>query len=1170
MSATEPMTAESMPAVTAPMRAQLAASDPGYSVWVAANAGTGKTKVLTDRVLRLLLAGTAPSRILCITYTKAAAAEMENRIHHTLSAWVALDDAALAKALRSLNDHPPSEEMIRRARSLFAMVLDAPEGVRIQTIHSFCQSLLRRFPLEAGVQPHFEVIDDRTAMELLAEARMRLFSRSLRPREGDEALAEAITLLSARLAEGRFQELLQELVAERRNLLPALEREDGAARLIAAAYAALDMPQDMTEERLFAECFTYSSQQENGLRNCVKWLFYGGKTDGKYAELMQPWWQETGNRPKHWPEYRQVWLTSAGEPRKNIATNGVIKENPSCDTLLRAEQERCLRYEARLRALMTAQFTEAVIVTVDSMLSIYNHLKSIHQFLDYDDLVLLTLRLLRRDGIAPWVLFKLDGGLDHVLIDEAQDTSPEQWELVDLLVEEFFAGEGRAARIHQRTLFVVGDEKQSIYSFQGAAPRAFGAKCHDFARRAEDAKAPFRTVALSMSFRSTATVLDVVDKVISQPHVRAGMSFQGDIVPHDAYRSGDAGLVEIWPVIVSEPREQGDIWQVRQETASQQDAQYDLANRIAKTISGWLHNDEMLESQNRPVRAGDVLVLVRSRNSFMHHLVRALKRLDVPLAGVDRMALTENIAVMDLLALAEFLLLPEDDLSLACVLKSPLCGISEEQLFDLAYGREKQSLWSRLQASAELKPCAEFLSGLLERVDYIRPYELFAAVLEEQGKRQAFAQRMGSEVFDPLDEFLALALDYERSHAPSMQGFIHWLRSGETEVKRDMEQGRDAVRIMTVHGSKGLQAPIVFLPDTTTPPRAENRPLWTQHNGERVMLWSPSGAEDDPVTAQLRERHKQAQEEEYRRLLYVAMTRAEDRLYIAGALGRRQKDVPENCWYRWLVDGARELMQPHNVYLDGVETEILRYTCVQSRAAKQAENKAEERVFPSLPDAFRHPPAPEPYPPQPLVPSRSDELASANEVTGATVLSPVADSRIFRRGNLIHRLLQWLPDTEPETRRQTGLAYLARYAEDWQDAERQSLLAEVLAVLDDPAMAPVFASGSLAEVPLSGLIRMEQDAPPRLLSGQVDRLCVTGQGVWIVDYKTQRVPPARMEDVPAAYLRQMAVYRAALAQIYPDRPVHCALLWTATPHLMPLPGDVLDSLRLPGLISKPC
>lgn len=1151
----------SAPATATPMRAQLAASDPGYSVWVAANAGTGKTKVLTDRVLRLLLAGTMPSRILCITYTKAAAAEMENRIHRTLSDWVALDDAALAKALHSLNDRPPSDNMLRRARSLFAMVLDAPEGVRIQTIHSFCQSLLRRFPLEAGVQPHFEVIDDRTAMELLAEARMRLFSRSLRPREGDEALAKAINLLSSRLAEGRFQEVLQELVAERRNLLPALEGEGGDARLIAAAYAALDMPQDMTEERLFVETFSYFPQEESGLRACVKWLYEGGKTDNKYAALMQPWWQETGNRARYWPEYRQVWLTGGGEPRKNIATNVVVKSNPSCDALLKAEQERCLRYEARLRAIMTAQFTEAVIVVADAMLSIYSHLKAVHQFLDYDDLILLTLRLLRRDGIAPWVLYKLDGGLDHVLIDEAQDTSPEQWELVDLLVEEFFAGEGRAAHIHQRTLFVVGDEKQSIYSFQGAAPRAFGAKCHDFARRAEDAGAPFRTVALSMSFRSTAAVLEAVDKVISQPHVRAGMSFRGDIVPHDAFRAGDAGLVEIWPVISSDPREQYDIWQVQQEIVSQQDSQFYLADRIAKTISGWLRGGDLLESQNRPVRAGDVLVLVRSRNAFMHHLVRALKRLNVPVAGVDRMALTENIAVMDLLALAEFLLLPEDDLSLACVLKSPLCGISEEQLFDLAYGREAQSLWSRLQASAELKPCAGFLSGLLERVDYIRPYELFATVLEEYGKRLAFARRMGSEVFDPLDEFLSLALDYERSHAPSMQGFLHWLRSGETEIKRDMEQGQDAVRIMTVHGSKGLQAPIVFLPDTTTPPRADNRPLWTQHNGERVMLWSPSGAEDDPVTARLREQYKLAQEEEYRRLLYVAMTRAEDRLYVAGALGRRQKDVPENCWYRWIADGARELMQPHKVWLDGEEMEVMRYTCVQKKEVKALEKQIKTEIIPAMPDRLRHPPAPEPYPPQPLVPSRSDELASASEVTGAVVLSPVADAQVFRRGNITHRLLQWLPDTEPRKREQAAMAYLARYAGEWSDAERRALLAEVLAVLDHPAMAPVFAPGSLAEVPLSGLVGMEKDAPPRLLSGQVDRLCVTEEGVWVIDYKTQRIPPQTVENVPAAYLRQMAVYRAALAQVYPNRAIHCALLWTSAPLLMPLPGDLLDSIR---------
>jgi ATP-dependent helicase/nuclease subunit A len=863
----------------------------------------------------------------------------------------------------------------------------------------------------------------------------------------------------------------------------------------------------------------------------------------------------------HWASYKGIWLTDTGLPRQKLVTASVVKTNPAAEEIMRNEQRRCMGYDAAIRALHVAQFTEAAIVVIDSVLSIYNRLKTIHQALDYDDLILLALQLLSRDGVAPWVLYKLDGGLDHVLIDEAQDTSQEQWGVVDRLIADFFAGEtARTIGALPRTLFVVGDEKQSIYSFQGASPRAFGEKRHYYADLITGGGAAFEKVELSMSFRSTSAVLDVVDAVISQPYVRAGMDFQGGIVPHEAYRTGQAGLVEVWPVTATEQQEQHTIWDVRREVVNAPDAQFILADRIAKTVRSWLRNAEMLESQNRPIRAGDILVLVRRRNAFMHHLVRAFKRCDVPVAGVDRMVLTENITVMDMLALAEFLLLPEDDLSLACVLKSPLCGLLEDDVFTLAHDRGRQSLWSRVQAHAAYGDCAKFLQQLLERVDYVRPYELFASVLEAQGKRHSFATRMGEEVFDPLDEFLTLALEYERSHAPSLQGFLHWVRSGQTEIKRDMEQGMDAVRIMTVHGSKGLQAPIVFLPDTTDTPGSRNHPLWVQHNGQPVMVWSPSSKEDDAATATLRETYKQAQDEEYRRLLYVAMTRAEDRLYVSGWLGRNRKDVAENCWYRWIVDGARELMQPHTIRFGEEETDILRHHTAQEHPAKAAKAAIEQQPTPDMPDYLRFPPAAEPYPPQPLVPSRSDvEIVQAAGNTGGGVLSPIAEQARFQRGNCIHRLLQWLPDTPPHKRMEAATTYLTQYAADMPQEQRTNMLREVLTVLEHPEMQPVFSAGSLAEVPLSGLVRLREGEAERILNGQIDRLRVTPEAVWIVDYKTQRIPPATAQEVPLAYLRQMAIYRAALAGIYPNRPVHCALLWTAAPCLMMLDADLLAS-----------
>ena len=1144
------------------MSDQQIASDPQFSVWVSANAGTGKTKVLTDRVLRLLLAGTAPSRILCITYTKAAAAEMENRIHDMLSAWVAMDDEVLKSALHNLTDSAPDEKSIRRARSLFATVLDAPEGVRIQTVHSFCQSLLRRFPLEAGVQPHFEVIDERTALELIAEARMRLFARSLNASDTDKNITQAVNLLASRLAETTFQDLLTQLIKQRRNILPLLERKDGGDILIKDIFSLLEVSTTLTEQDIFDAHFVYDVNEESALRSAASEMKYGGKDDSKYAGIMESWWQASAeSRFAQWPHYRTVFLTTERGARSRIVSASIDKKSPIIKDLMAKEQKRCMAFDAKLRSYHVANYSKSSIVLVDAMFSIYKNLKEIHQFLDYDDLVLIALRLLQREGIAPWVLYKLDGGLDHLLKDEAHDTSPEQWALVDKLIDEFFSGQGvREDAPNARTLFVVGDEKQSIYSFQGAAPRAFGRKRDEYMQRAQEAHLEFRSVQLGMSFRSTSAVLDVVDAVISQPHVQQGLNFQGGIVPHEAHRYGHAGIVEIWPVIAAEKPEQRNIWEVSKEFVVKEDSKKLLAERIANTVHGWLRSKEQLESQGRAIEPGDILVLVRSRNTFMHHLVRALKQLAVPVAGVDRMVLTNDIAVMDLLALAEFLLLPEDDLNLACILKSPLCNITEEQLFTLAYNRGRQSLWSRLQKSEALADTATYLRALLDKVDYIRPFELFSLVLETHEKRHSFAQRLGDEVFDPLDEFVSLCLEYERIHVPSLQGFLHWVRSGETEVKRDMEQGQNAVRIMTVHGSKGLQAPIVFLPDTTDTPSNKNHPpLWTEYEGRRVMLWAPSKAEDDDYSHRLREAYKAEQEEEYRRLLYVAMTRAEDRLYIGGWLTGNRKDIADNCWYRWIHDGAQSIMEQTTRVFGDEEVKIWQFHVVQSVPSKANRTALMQDNVADMPEYLRSKPEAEPYPPEPLVPSRSDdEHIQASASGGGEVLSPIDQANRFERGNVIHRILQWIPDSPAEHRREAIEHYLIRYS-SLNEAERLSLQEEVISVLEDAQMAPVFASGSLAEVPVSGLIKLESSNNERILTGQIDRLYVSDKGVWVIDYKTQRTPPQTLDDVPQTYIRQMAIYRAALQQIYPQKPVYCALLWTAAPKLMHIPEDLLVS-----------
>ncbi len=546
-----------------------------------------------------------------------------------------------------------------------------------------------------------------------------------------------------------------------------------------------------------------------------------------------------------------------------------------------------------------------------AMIAAYEQRKSTRAMLDYEDLIMGMVKLLSREGVAPWVLYKLDGGLDHILIDEAQDTSAEQWQVVAAIAEEFFAGEGASQQ--RRTIFAVGDEKQSIFSFQGADPREFARMRLHFDQRIRAAKQNLQTVPLNISFRSAQPVLEAVNAVFGVESARAGVVIGGAWPEHETSRDGQAGLVELWPPVAPAEGEEPAPWELPLEPRPGDSPRQRLALYIAAFIADMIGRGEKLGSQNRAVTAGDFLVLVRRRNAFVDELIRALKARNVAVAGIDRLVLTEHIAVMDLMALGQFLLLPGDDLTLATVLKSPLLNFTEEALFDLAYGRGGQSLWSVLSARSGERPdfatAHRYLSDLLARVDFARPFDLYADLLSRGGGRMALQARLGFEALDPIDEFLALALAYEREHVPSLQGFLHWLANGAVEVKRELDEGaRDKVRIMTVHGAKGLQAPIVILPDTTQLPKPQQNLLWLREGdedgAEGLLLWSPRKDLDEAVAAEARAEHRARQAEEYRRLLYVALTRAEDRLYVGGwQIG---KSVPDDSWYGLIAAGLRE------------------------------------------------------------------------------------------------------------------------------------------------------------------------------------------------------------------------------------------------------------------------
>ena len=1128
---------------------QRQAADPCASVWVAASAGTGKTKVLIDRTLRLLLAGTPPHKLLCLTFTKAAAAEMANRVAMRLAGWATAADDALDDELRRLLGAPPDGAATGRARRLFAQVLDAPGGMKIQTIHAFCQSLLRRFPLEAGLAPHFQVTDDRDAAEMLAAAQEEIL---LRARHGaDDGLAAALSEVTGHIHESAFPELMGELTAERGRLRRFLDAAGGVDGALAAVRHALDVAAEDTPEAVIAAACEDSAFDADACRAAAAILRGGGKTDGERAATMAEWLAASQpERVAGFERYRRAFLTKEEEVRARLATNTCAAAGPA----LRDEAERLMAVVERWRAAVVAQASGALLRLGDALLAAYQARKTAHALLDYDDLILAAMRLLSGDrGAAAWVLFKLDGGIDHVMIDEAQDTNPDQWAVVKALTDEFFAGRGGRDEM-LRTVFAVGDVKQSIYSFQRADPRAFEEMRTRLGQRVPDAGGRWLEVPLQVSFRSTKAVLDAVDAVFNRDPGRDGVAPHGEDIRHfpSQRRERDGGLVELWPALAPRPADEPEPWKPPVERSRGDQPRTRLARLMARRVAAMLQG-EVLESKGRAIRAGDVMVLVRRRNAFVEDLVRELKELRVPVAGADRLVLTEQLAVMDLIALGNILLLPEDDLTLATVLKGPLIGLDEDDLFRLAHGRGERRLWDELKRREEFAAAYAALAALMTLADRVPPHELYAEVLGRRGGRTRLVERLGWEAEDAIDEFVNLTLAYERAHPPSLQGFLRWMEGGAVEVKRDLEQsGHDAVRIMTVHGAKGLQAPIVFLPDTMQAPGQTPRLLWAGQRGREMMLWPPRAEVADAVSRAERAAVQAARDQEYRRLLYVAMTRAEDRLYVCG--WQTRKAPPADCWYALIADAlAVHGMACEDTFLagqaDSEGASVLRLTCPQEIPAIAAPATGGNLPAPPPPPWLLRLPPDEPSPPRPLMPSRPDE-------DEPPMRSPLGadDGDRFRRGRLIHRLLQTLPDLPAGDRGRAAARFLARPAWGLPAAAQLEIAAETLAVLQRPDFVALFGPGSRAEVPVVGRLGS------RVVSAQVDRLLVTEREVLIVDYKTNRPAPRTETEVPAIHLRQMAAYRAVLACVYPGRTVRCALLWTDGPRLMPLAAATLDAL----------
>ena len=1124
-------------------RDQNRASDPAYSSWVSANAGSGKTHVLAHRVIRLLLNRVAPGKILCLTFTKAAAANMARRVFDTLSQWTSIGDDDLREAVREIAGHDYDD--LDFARTLFAQTIETPGGLKIQTIHAFCERLLHMFPFEANIAAGFSVAEGDEQQTLLQRAREDVLALAV---AGPASKAgAALRLVSSLTTQNKFDELLRSAMAVRAKIADAMadQRGGGLERRLAAQFG---LSAGETVESIESEIVDNGPSPADWRAMATVLGESQGKTDHARAERMRALLQADTNAARV-GILEDIFLTDAGKLRDRVVTAKM-----PADIRLALENEQ-LRFAALLekrKAAACIARSSALFELVEAIFRRYAQLKTSQGLLDFNDLIERTVTLLGRSD-ASWVLYKLDSGIDHILVDEAQDTSPDQWKILENLTAEFFAGLGAREGL-RRTIFAVGDEKQSIYSFQGARPDLFVEMRRYFEGKA--GAGHFQSVELTRSYRSARVVLEQVDATFQANENFAGVVSAGENwMRHEANKGFLPGLVEIWDLEEPLANETTESWLLPVDTIGENAPEVRLAQNIARVIGGWLKpgSGQFVHGKDgapRPVTAGDVIILVRKRSRFFNAIIRALKSAGVPVAGADVLSLTDHIAVMDLMAAGRTALLPQDDLSLACVLKSPLIGLTDDDLLAIAPKRAG-SLYESLCASPAPQhvQAAQRIDNWRKLAARLTPFGFYAHLLGVERGRHALLKRLGVEANDAIDEFLNRALQHEQLQPPSLAAFLHILSATEASVKRDLEAAGDVVRVMTVHAAKGLEGKIVFLPDTTGAATGRHDPdiVLLADDGLELPVWRRNKREDPPPLYAAVERARLDQDREHRRLLYVAMTRAEERLYICGF--RSKIEPPPSCWYNIVRTALADGMETVPAPWDTGRTVLRVGSTAQGAAVEKAATPVPAKP---PPDHWLWRPAPrEAQPAPPLSPSTA--LAAADQLDARANAAGVASGLAI--GALMHALLQYLPDVPPEGRTAAAARYLAARGRSLSEVERAGVATQALALLASPAFAALFGPGSRAEIAIAG--KVAGPAGPLEITGRIDRIAVRETDVLLADFKTGTPRPA--EVAPAAYIAQMALYRAAVEPLYPGKTVRPFIVWTANATAVELPCEMLSA-----------
>lgn len=1143
---------------------QRRASNPAISVWATANAGAGKTKVLIDRIARVLLQGAQPSKILAVTYTKAAAAEMTTRLFKTLGKWTIDSDEDLAKALKELDPALEiNEHVLKKARALFANALETPGGLKVQTIHAFCGDVLKRFPIEAGVAPGFETADEVMAGAIMDEAfdranakNLPLYSAIAAITHGDknkELLAKCINKL------GRNFEFNRDKITQIFNQKFGIDIRQDIDAAIEGAVLALPKAK---------------------LRECANILLGGKSTDENTADTIVEALESTPQIAFY--GFLSLILTQAGEIKKSSPVTKQFHNNALIDEIFGCSSGEWPAgvfadfFEAakQIETLKFCQNTLNLIEASSAWQSEYKALKNQYGLLDFDDLLAITSNLLNRNqGSALWVMYKLDKGLSHVLIDESQDTSAEQWDLLHPLLETLES----TSSDEIRTQFVVGDDKQSIYRFQGASPQRYDEERKRFIGKNEIYQGQFQEVQFDVSFRTGEEILKAVDIIWHTGFGNPSGDFPQELEKkylwpqsHFSARSKEAAITELWPLILGDKKEkiEREAYDFPLDAENEEDAKSKLAELIARQIALRIKNGDKVWTKDeggkpvlRPCKPADFMILVKGRSSLYHRIIKRLKKHKVKVAGADLIILKKEPAILDLLAAAQFALCNNDDFNLACLLKSGFCNLydDDKHLFPIAYNRGFKSVLRMIEESEDkiYSKAKIFLDNVKNIGAHIPPYDFFAQILEtkidgENTGWDLLLKRFGEEAREPIEIFLDLALIAANINTPNLHLFIDYIENKAQSVKREFDQNDDGVKVMTIHGSKGREAPIVILPDTTRTAKSDNDNLYYDSES-KIPFWTPNYAFKTDFIKTLNEQEKAKQAQEDQRLLYVAMTRPRDRLILCGhQSGASKKGYSDNCWYDYFERNLNANNNSQDLMLD--------------------DNQTIGKIWGKLPDGPIAKPKAQIINQEVTIPDWVHKPIDKNAINQRRIapsilidenyeppaISPISGNKIsrFLRGTLIHELLETLPQIEKSRQLEQAQKRLARENQITDDL-KADIINEALKIINDAQFGDLFSQDSRTEVAIMGKSKLLPN--DMIINGMIDRMIIKPNEILVLDYKTNRPPPKNINDVPSQYINQMACYWALLHETYPSHKIKCALLWTDVPDLMEIPQDFMKS-----------